>query len=230
MIDAKALLDRYLGAQNAEALEQRARELKTKAQENPLAATAIAGGLATILLGTKSGRALSGGVLKLGGMAAVAGLAYKAYQDWQAKQQGGSLSSSEPVMLPPADSEFAAPADKEQARAQAMVVAMIQAAKADGLIDDDERARIIGKVDSLGLGEDEIKFVIDEIRAPLDVDKVVKSSTGPEMAMELYTASSMAIDVDHPAERAYLDMLAARLGLDPALKKSLDETIVAARD
>ena len=133
-------------------------------------------------------------------------------------------------MLPPSDSDFVAPADKEQARAQALVVAMVQAAKADGLIDDDERGRIIGKVDTLGLDDDEIKFVIDEIRAPLDVDKVVKSSTGPEMAMELYTASSVAIDVDHPAERAYLDMLAARLGIDPALKKSLDETISSARD
>ena len=57
MIDAKALLDRYLGIENTEKLEKHARDLKAKAQENPLAATAIAGGLAAVLLGTKSGRA-----------------------------------------------------------------------------------------------------------------------------------------------------------------------------
>lgn len=73
MIDAKALLDRYLGAENAATVERHARDLKTRAQDNPLAATAIAGGLAALLLGTKAGRSLGGGALRLGGMAAVAG-------------------------------------------------------------------------------------------------------------------------------------------------------------
>lgn len=231
MFDAKALLDRYLGAETANSLETRARDLKTKAQENPLAATAIAGGLAAVLLGTKSGRKLGGGALRLGGMAAVAGLAYKAYQDYQARQAGGSgAPTAEPVLLPPDDSNFMPPVGQEQDRAKAMVVAMIQAAKADGFIDDDEKSRIIGRVDALGLSGEELDFISEEMRAPLDIDRVVRAASGPEMAMELYTASAVAIDPDHPAERAYLDMLAARLGLDPALKSSLDETIAQARD
>lgn len=106
---------------------------------------------------------------------------------------------------------------------------MIQAAKADGFIDDEERGRIVERVEAVGLDEEEMRFVARELGAPLDIDKVVKSASGPEVAMELYTASLVAIDMDHPAERAYLDMLAARLGLDPALKKSLEETVRAAR-
>ncbi|MFN0264725.1 tellurite resistance TerB family protein [Tepidamorphus sp. 3E244] len=230
MIDAKALLDQYLGADTSQRVERHANDLKTRAQNNPLAATAIAGGIASLLLGTKTGRKLGGKALKYGGMAAVAGLAYKAYQDWQAKQNGNQRPGGEPVMLPPEDTDFIPDRGHEQDRAQSLIVAMIQAAKADGHIDDEERSRIIGKVDTLGLGEEELEFVIREIRAPLDVDKVVKAATSPEVAMELYTASSVAVDIDHPAERAYLDMLAARLNIDPALKESLDETIGAARE
>lgn len=112
MIDAKALLDRYLGAENAATVERHARDLKTRAQDNPLAATAIAGGLAALLLGTKAGAASAAGAPGSGGMAAVAGLAYKAYQDWQAGQGGGAApardggDARDGVMLPPADSEF----------------------------------------------------------------------------------------------------------------------------
>ncbi len=50
--------------------------------------------------------------------------------------------------------------------------------------------------------------------APADVDR---RDRGPgarrETAIEVYTASVLAIDADHPAERAYLDYLAARLDL-----------------
>ena len=58
-----------------------------------MASGALAGGLATILLGSKMGRELGGDAVKLGGMAVIGGLAYKAYSDWQAKQAGQSARS-----------------------------------------------------------------------------------------------------------------------------------------
>ena len=44
----------------------------------------------------------------------------------------------------------------------------------------------------------------------------------PEQGAEVYLASRLAINVDVPAERAYLDALAARLNLPAELKASLD--------
>ena len=41
-------------------------------------------GVAALLLGTSAGRGLTGVAVKLGSLAAVGGLAYKAYRDWQA--------------------------------------------------------------------------------------------------------------------------------------------------
>ena len=49
------------------------------AKDNPLAA----GALVAVLLGTGTGRAVTGTALKLGGIAAIGGLAYKAYQNYQ---------------------------------------------------------------------------------------------------------------------------------------------------
>jgi uncharacterized membrane protein YebE (DUF533 family) len=44
---------------------------------------------------------------------------------------------------------------------------------------------------------------------------------GPGQAAEVYAASLLAIEVDSPAERAYLGLLAARLGLADELVASL---------
>ena len=44
----------------------------------------------------------------------------------------------------------------------------------------------------------------------------------PEVAVEIYTASVLAIDPDDPAEQAYLAMLASRLRLEPGLKTAIE--------
>ena len=67
---------------------------------------------------------------------------------------------------------------------------------------------------------------MDEMMAPLDIDRIVALVKSPEQAVELYTASAMAIEIDTPAEREYLNVLADRLGLEKGLTGML-ETAVA---
>jgi uncharacterized membrane protein YebE (DUF533 family) len=198
---------------------------------------ALAGGLAAILLGTKTGRKLGGEALKFGGMAAVGALAYKAYRDWQAGKQAAPATaapqpqSQQPVpMLPaPSGTPFnpTNPAE-QQTLARHLLRAMIAAAKADGHVDAQEQARIFAEMDKLPLSSEDKVFVMDELRAKLDIDAVAGAASTPEEAAEIYTASLLAIDVDNAAERGYLGMLAARLKLDDALVAHLQQSVATA--
>ena len=56
----------------------------------------------------------------------------------------------------------------------------------------------------------------------VDLKSLVDAVRTPEQGAELYLAARLAIDPDEPAERAYLDALAARLRLPAELRSSLD--------
>lgn len=203
------------------------------AKQNPGLSTAAAGGLAAVLFGGK-GPKLKADALTLGGLAAIGTLAYKAYQQYKINNPDAPAASAPPVgtpaALPPADSAFHpanAPGGAD-AVALSIVSAMIAAAKADGTIDADEKQKILGKLSEGGLTGEERDFLDREMAGPLDINKVVDSATGPEHAIQLYAASLLAINPDHPAERGYLDMLAARLGLDANLKTSIEQAVAAA--
>ena len=55
---------------------------------------------------------------------------------------------------------------------------------------------------------------------------VVAAAVTPEVAVEIYAASFLAIDPDDPAEQAYLAMLASRLKLDPGLRAAVETEAV----
>lgn len=206
------------------------------ARRNPLLAGTLAGGLASVVFGSKTGRKLATTALTYGGIAAIGGLAYKAYQDYragQAKPADSSAPAQQAAVLlpPPADSPFAIDNAPQggQGFALELVSAMINAAKADGHIDDAERAKIEARLSEDGLDEEERAFLSRELAAPLDIERVVKAAKSKEEAIELYTASCLAITSDHPAEQGYLAMLAARLGLEPELARSVEQAVATAR-
>ncbi|MGE4220132.1 MAG: tellurite resistance TerB family protein [Alphaproteobacteria bacterium] len=216
MFDAKRLLDQFLGSQGAGGAPL--------GNLGGIGGGALAGGLAGILLGTKQGRKIGGTVLKVGGMAAVGALAYAAYRNWQAGQQPAAAGS--PVLPPPQGTPFNPSGEAaQQSLGRNLLRAMIAAAKADGHIDAKEQSAIFARMDQLALDRDDKAFVMDELRAPLDIDAVAAAARGPEEAAEIYAASLLAIDLDHAAERGYLSMLAARLGLDDALVAHLHAAV-----
>ena len=102
---------------------------------------AIAGVLA-LLLGTKTGRGVTGAGLKLGTLGAIGGLAYKTYQNWQSQQAGQTISQAG------ASIESLSGPQAEQ-RSLALLKAMIAAAKADGHIDAAEGVKIEGLMTKL---------------------------------------------------------------------------------
>jgi uncharacterized membrane protein YebE (DUF533 family) len=180
-------------------------------------AIAGAAGLAAGMLMGKTGRKMLGKATQYGALAALGGLAYHAWQRSQAKTGTAAPADYGPA---PADGTFLPPANDEAAQdalGQALVRAMIAAAKADGRIDADENRRIFERLEAMDLDPKSKAFVFDELSAPLNLDAVVAGADTPQHAAEIYAASLVAMEADTPAEKAYLQMLAARLGLEPAL-------------
>jgi uncharacterized membrane protein YebE (DUF533 family) len=232
MLDPKSLLDDLLGAKvpgTQSTVKEKAGQAAQLARDNPLAT----GALAAILLGTGAGRQVTGSALKLGGLAAVAGLAYKAYQNYsKGAAPDAATPAREPELLPPpADTAFD-PAQAPQGEAEfALVIAraMIAAARADGHIDEAERARIADRLRLSGIGEEAETFLLAELDKPVDLDGLVAAARTDAQKVELYTASRIAIEPNSRAERGYLDLLAGRLKLPDALVDHIEATVSAAK-
>ncbi|QJQ19439.1 tellurite resistance TerB family protein [Pseudomonas sp. SK] len=173
----------------------------------------LGGGALGLLLGSKKARKYGGKALTYGGLAALGVLAYKAYGNWQANQR---LAASEPRTvdrLPPAQAEQ---------HSQAVLRALVAAAKSDGHIDERERALIEGEFSRLDSDRELQHWLHDELNKPLDPAEVARAAQTPEMAAEMYLASVMMVDQENFMERAYLDELARQLRLDPGLRQELE--------
>ena len=94
------------------------------------------------------------------------------------------------------------------------VRAMINAAKADGRIDQQEAQRLVGKLQEDGLTAEDQRFVREEIGKPMETDALVRAVPNQQIAAQIYLASVMAIDADTDVEKRYLDELAGKLGLN----------------
>jgi uncharacterized membrane protein YebE (DUF533 family) len=175
------------------------------------AMTGAAGLAAGMLLSGGKPTKILGSAAKLGAMAAVGGLAYKAWQNYQASQSGAPAPREDAFVPAPGD------AVAQEELGKTLVRAMIAAAKADGRIDAEEKDAIFERLKSMPLSAEEKAWVFDELSSSLDINVVVARADTPEHAAEIYAASLVAITADTPAEQAYLEALAARLQLDQAL-------------
>lgn len=229
MFDAKKLLDQFLGSQmpgTSGSIGQKGTDLVEMAKANPWKT----GALAAVLLGTRTGRSLGGGALKLGGLAVIAGLGYQAYKNYQSGQAPEPTQALPELLPPPKESAFSTePAAVSNDFAIGLLRAMIAAAKADGHIDAEERSRIMDKIHLSGLGAEAEAFIENELAKPTDIDALVASAVSEEQKVELYTASRLAIEPDTRTERGYLDMLAGRLGLADALVDHIEATVSSAK-
>lgn len=112
--------------------------------------------------------------------------------------------------------------------AMALVRAMIAAARSDGVVDADERARIADRLAVSGMETEAQSFIENELQNPASLDEIVAAAITDEQKVEIYTASRLAIDPDTRAERGYLDMLAGRLCLPDALSDHIEATVSGA--
>jgi len=174
------------------------------------------GALAGALMGSRRGLggAIRGGV----GGGAVAMLGLMAYQALKERGTFQGQSAPTPYREPQSTEEHA----EIERHAELILKAMINAAKADGRIDESEMSRILGKIQELGTEQAELDFVRAEMARPMDTAGLVAAAQGnPQLAAELYAASLLAVEADSPVEKDYLAQLAASLGLSPEVAEHL---------
>lgn len=176
---------------------------------------ALAAGAMSLLMGSKKARKVTGNVAMYGGLAALGVVAYKAYDNWQKNQ------SAVPVREPQTVDRLTGPQVEEHS--QAILRALIGAAKSDGHIDERERTLIDGEIAKLGDDPALTRWFDQELKKPLDPAEVASAATTPEMAAEMYAASVLMVDEDSFMERAYLQELARQLQLEQGLVKELEQ-------
>jgi len=162
--DATGARDAISNASGGKSPEEMLAQVKDLIAKNQLGAGAVLGGLGAILLGTRTGRGVTTGAVKLGALALIGGLAYKAYENYQA---GRPLITGPQNMATeaPAGSGFE-PAAITNDAAMLIIRAMIAAAAADGRIDDREYTRILDSAGGAAASPEAKAFLDQELRRP----------------------------------------------------------------
>ncbi|CTQ50997.1 DUF533 domain-containing protein [Jannaschia donghaensis] len=167
------------------------------------------GGLGSMLgglsgSGTSGSSSMGGMGGLLGGLAAMAGGTAMAGRD-----QHEQMAQAE-----------AGPAD--EATAAAMIRAIGQAVRADGEIDDEERAALHDIMGDAESAQDR-RAIEDALNEPLDPNGLARDvPIGSEA--QVYAAALTAIDPDHPAEKQFLSDFARALRLDAGTIQQLHDT------
>jgi uncharacterized membrane protein YebE (DUF533 family) len=255
MFDAKALLNSLLGAKGADAVTdalEKARvaaaaaadraeaglqgtkageafgEARRYASEHPGRTLAGAGALTALLFGTRAGRRVGGSALQAGGIAAVGGLAYKAYTNWQgSKPLMDGVPGLHDLTAPPA-SGFT-PEEQSEEGVRTILLAMIATAAADGVVDPAERDRITGELRKSGLETEAAGFLDAALANPATPAQIAARVSGePKLAAQVYTAASLVAAPGNAPAHDYLGRLATALGLSPDLMAHLEAAAQAA--
>ncbi len=201
-----------------------------------LLGSAAVGGLLGALFTSKKTKKMAKNVAKVGGAAALGGLAWTFYQKWsqnstnegslgqasqslgnnQVKYQEANVQDSTQKMLPPAENT-----------ALLLLEAMIYAARADGHIDEEERNNIHNAVLALFPNQDMADIVDAFIQKPVDPQALANRIVNKEEGYDLYRLSCAAVDIDSFMERAYLDGLAKALHITKEEQAKLEAEAIA---
>ncbi|MGB1255577.1 MAG: tellurite resistance TerB family protein [Thiolinea sp.] len=169
---------------------------------------AAAAGVLALLLGTKTGRKVTGTGLKIGSMAALGGIAWQMYNRWQQNQGDTAENRGTDTALPP-------PAEQTpRLDSETLLKAMVAAAKADGHVSEAELDFIRSKLADGDLGDNVNNLLLNELIKPLSAtDIAALAGDDKAAAIELYLVSSLLINEANVAEEEYLNELQQALGL-----------------
>lgn len=180
-------------------------QLTNQARSSSKAGGSSGGGLGDIL----------GGLL---GGSAAGGLAQKGAQ----QQNDASFGEIFNDALSNDGEPEVAPTPEQNAVAGLMLRAMIQAAKADGKIDEGEKQRLTAQLGDLD--DDERQFIREQMAMPVDAQGLAREVPSG-LEAQVYMMSLLAIDFDSKAEAEYLHTLAQAMGLNQQMVNQIHEKV-----
>ena len=222
------LLNQFMGATNdANSLANPANSIGNTLNKlsgnipGGLAGGAAAGGIMALLVSSKSARKVAGTAATYGGAALLGGLAYRAFKNWQQNNSQQVASHTGAQHLIKKDDRAFNNVTLSNEYQLTLIKAMIAAAKADGHIDELEQQRIVKAVEQMDLSMETKGILFDLLQKSISIGELVRGAVNIEQRTELYLASCLVINPDHPSEQAYLDQLALALQLPKELAQQL---------
>lgn len=150
--------------------------------------------------------------------------------DWNTAPPSPGPRMSAPPPLPPASGpapaaqQTAPPTAEDQEMARRLIQVMVAAAHADGTLDADEEKRILDRLRSANLTQEEKMFLLEELRHPRPLAELTAGISNLRLAQTLYAVALSAINIDTDSERQWIDELGSALGLSAEIRRFIEET------
>ncbi|EJF89336.1 tellurite resistance TerB family protein [Bartonella tamiae] len=208
MLDAKKIFSDLLKSQDSGVSDQKKEAQSTMSQFS-------VGDFIGSFFGSQNKGNIFENLIKGGGLTAIASVAFDALKNYQ--QQSGQQSNT--------CVEDKSGNNQNEAFSLTLIRAMIQAAKADGRVDESEQQLIQEKISEMNLDKQTSQFLITELEKPVDLDALVHDVQTDTQKTELYVASRMALDPDKPKERDYLNQLTQKLSLPADLLDHIEQAM-----
>ena len=178
------------------------------------------GGLGGLLGGLAGGAAGGAAAGSLGGL--LGGLLNGPAQRGAQRSNDASFGEVFNDALSRQDEPEVAPTAEQNAVAGLMLRAMIQAAKADGKIDEAEKERLLGQLGDLD--DEDRAFIREQMAAPVDAQALARE-VPKGLETQVYMMSLMAIDFDNRTEAEYLNSLAQAMGIDQQMANQIHQHV-----
>lgn len=178
------------------------------------------GGLGGLLGGLAGGAAGGAAAGSLGGL--LGGLLNGPAQRGAQRSNDASFGEVFNDALSRQDEPEVAPTAEQNAVAGLMLRAMIQAAKADGKIDEAEKERLLGQLGDLD--DEDRAFIREQMAAPVDAQALARE-VPKGLETQVYMMSLMAIDFDNRTEAEYLNSLAQAMGIDKQMANQIHQQV-----
>ena len=205
------------GSENADSTQSGSKILSKNDQ------IALGAGALAVLLGRRKDSNLA----KMGGLAALGTVAFRAYRNWQAQQQSAvSVADAGPWFADTTEGQDIRQLDEatQEQSSRALIAAIILAARADGHVDAEEQAFIEQQTQNVATAE-ERAWINSLFMGSVDPSEVTKHVDSPAMASQVYALSLAVLTEPNFMERSYLDELARQLNITEELKQALQQEL-----
>lgn len=176
-------------------------------------------------LGAVLGNLLGGNAVKGIALAGASAVAWNFIKKWAAEGEAEAAPYADSRQSPDSnqfgDYQDALPPAGDDV-SNLVIRSMVYAARADGTIQPEEKERIDAVIGAMLPGANSQALLAKAASEPIDPATIARDVKSQSQADDVYRLSCSTIDIDHFAERGYLDALAKALNIDANEQKQIE--------